>query len=130
MNEEQKLKIILVEDDPFLASMYVSKLETANYEIMSEEDGKKGYELIAKEKPDLVLLDILLPGMDGFEVLKKLKDNEELKNIPVILLTNLGQKNDVEKGLDLGADDYLIKAHFTPSEVIEKIKKAVNNKKQ
>ena len=130
MNEEQKLKIILVEDDPFLASMYVSKLETANYEIMSEEDGKKGYELIAKEKPDLVLLDILLPGMDGFEVLKKLKDNEELKNIPVILLTNLGQKNDVEKGLDLGADDYLIKAHVTPSEVIEKIKKAVNNKKQ
>lgn len=125
MDTDKKTKIVLVEDDPFLANMYVSKLEASDFTIMHEEDGRKGFDLIAKEKPDLILLDILLPGVDGFEILKKLKKEVELKEIPVILLTNLGQKNDVEKGLDLGADDYLIKAHFTPSEVIAKIKKVI-----
>ncbi len=125
MAADKKVKIVLVEDDPFLANMYVSKLEASDFTIMHEEDGRKGFDLIMKEKPDLILLDILLPGVDGFEVLKKLKKDVKLKEIPVILLTNLGQKNDVEKGLDLGADDYLIKAHFTPSEVIAKIKKVI-----
>jgi len=77
---------------------------------------------IKEEKPDLILLDLILPGIDGFEVLTKMKEDPELSKIPVIILSNLGQKEDVERGLKLGASDYLIKAHFTPGEIIEKIK--------
>lgn len=75
-----------------------------------------------------MLLDILLPKMDGFAVLKKLKADESTKNLPVILLTNLGQKDDVQKGLELGASDYLIKAHFKPSETVDKVKKVLGLK--
>ena len=75
--------------------------------------------------PDLILLDIILPKKDGFEVLKALKSDASLKKIPVILLTNLSQKDEVQKGLDLGANDYLIKAHFMPSEVVKKIKRTI-----
>ncbi|MDO8436326.1 MAG: response regulator, partial [bacterium] len=77
---------------------------------------------IKTEKPDLILLDLILPGIDGFEVLAKIKDDPTLSAIPVIILSNLGQQEDVERGLKLGAVDYLIKAHFTPGEIIEKIK--------
>ena len=117
-----KTKILLIEDDTFLAGMYISKLGFENFEILLANDGKQGIKLAEKEKPDLILLDILLPKVDGFEVLKVVKKNDKTKEIPVILLTNLGQKSDVEKGLSLGADDYLIKAHFMPQEVIKKIK--------
>ncbi len=117
-----KTKILLIEDDTFLAGMYISKLGFENFEILLANDGKQGIKLAEKEKPDLILLDILLPKVDGFEVLKVVKKNDKTKEIPVILLTNLGQKSDVEKGLSLGANDYLIKAHFMPQEVIKKIK--------
>ena len=73
------------------------------------------------ELPDLMLLDILMPYMDGLEMLAEVKKEEKLKNIPIILLTNLSQKNDIDTGMGLGANDYLIKSHFTPSEVVEKI---------
>jgi DNA-binding response OmpR family regulator len=76
-----------------------------------------------RKKPDIILLDVLLPKLDGFAVLEKLKEDPATKEIPVILLTNLGQKDDVEKGLESGAADYLIKAHFKPSEVVDKVKK-------
>ena len=75
-----------------------------------------------KKKPDIILLDVLMPKMDGFTVLENLKKDKNLAQIPVILLTNLGQKDDVEKGLELGAVDYLIKAHFKPSETVDKVK--------
>ena len=79
-------------------------------------------------KPDLVLLDLILPGIDGFEVLSKMKEDPELQGIPVIILSNLGQRDDVQKGIDLGAKDYLIKAHFTPGEIVEKIKATLSAK--
>jgi DNA-binding response OmpR family regulator len=75
--------------------------------------------------PDLVLLDVVLPKKDGFEILEALRREERTKKLPIILLTNLGQKPDVERGVSLGADDYIIKAHFTPSEVVEKIKQVL-----
>ncbi len=78
-----------------------------------------------EEKPDIILLDLILPGMDGFEVLAKIKDDPEVENIPVVILSNLGQRDDVERGLKLGAVDFLIKAHFTPGEIIEKIEKVM-----
>lgn len=115
-------KVLLIEDDPFLLNMYATKLEMENFQVFTAEDGEKGLKLIAKEIPSVVLLDIILPGMDGYEVLKKIKADDKLKDIVVILLTNLGQKEDVDKGLSLGAKDFLIKAHTMPAEVVAKIK--------
>ena len=121
-----KIKILLVEDDPFLLSMYNTKFELENFKVVTAEDGEKGLKLAIKELPDVILLDIMLPRMDGFEVLKALKADKKTSGIPVILLTNLSQKEKVKEGLSLGANDYLIKAHFMPSEVVEKIKKLIN----
>lgn len=115
----------MVEDDPFLLSMYSTKFELENFEVKIAEDGEKGWVLAQEYEPDIILLDINLPKMDGFEVLGNIKENDKTKNIPVIMLTNLSQKEDKDKGIELGADDYLVKAHFMPSEVVGKIKKLV-----
>ena len=124
-NKDGKTKILLVGDDPFLSSMYSTKFELENFAVLAAEDGEKGLKLALAERPDIILLDILMPKMNGFEVLEKLKENKETDSIPVILLTNLNQKDEIEKGLSLGANDYLIKAHFMPSEVVDKIKKVI-----
>ncbi|PIR76597.1 MAG: response regulator [Candidatus Magasanikbacteria bacterium CG10_big_fil_rev_8_21_14_0_10_42_10] len=125
MADTQLAHILLVEDDTFLANIYKTKFEMEGFKVSVAEDGEAGYEAAGKIKPDLILLDILLPKMDGFSVLKKLKETDSVKEIPVILLTNLGQKDDVEKGLESGAVDYLIKAHFKPSETVAKVKKVL-----
>lgn len=122
------IKILLIEDDPFLLSMYSTKFEIEKFNVLVADDGEKGLALALKELPDIILLDILMPKMNGFEVLENLKASKEAKDIPVILLTNLNQKDEIEKGLSIGADDYLIKAHFMPSEVVEKIKKVLASK--
>ena len=114
-----------MEDDEFLAELYATKLKLEDYEVALATDGEKGLKMIKEKNPDLILLDIILPKMDGFEILKAMKGDKELKNIPVILLTNLSQKDEVKRGLDLGANDYLIKAHFMPSEVVKKIKQTI-----
>jgi len=119
-------KILIVEDDAFLADIYKTKMEMEGFKVMVATDGEKGLKMIQTKAPDLVLLDILLPKMDGFAILEEAKKAEETKNIPIILLTNLGQNEDVERGLGLGAADYLIKAHFKPAEVASKIKKCLN----
>lgn len=123
---KEKIKILLIEDDTFLLSMYATKFELENFEVIAAEDGEKGVKCALEEKPRVILLDIILPIMDGFEVLKRIKSDPVAKDIPVILLTNLSQKNDIEKGMNLGAVDFLIKAHFTPSEVVEKVKKVLS----
>ncbi len=117
-----KKTIMLVEDDTFVSDIYQTKLEQEGYAVQVAENGLEAMKLLEKGVPDLVLLDIVMPYMDGMEVLKKMKDDERWKNIPVILLTNLSEREKVEEGLGVGANDYLIKSHFTPSEVIEKIK--------
>lgn len=114
--------ILLVEDDEFLAELYATKLTLEGFLVHVAADGRKGLKLAHEQRPDLVLLDIILPKLDGFEVLRELKANPQTKAIPVILLTNLSQRGEVQKGLNLGAVDYLIKAHFMPSEVVAKIK--------
>lgn len=120
---EEKIKILLVEDDKFLSEMYVAKLSGSGFDVETAFDGEEGLAKIKEFKPKLVLLDIVLPKKDGFEVLKELKDKGFLNDTKVIALTNLGQKEEVEKGLSLGASDYIIKAHFTPTEVVAKAKK-------
>lgn len=128
MTESALRHIVLVEDDTFLANIYKTKFEMEGFKVTVAEDGVAGIEEVKKKKPDLVLLDILLPKMDGFTVLENLKKDPEVKDIPVILLTNLGQKDDVDKGLQMGAADYLIKAHFKPSETVDKVKKVLGIK--
>ncbi|MCK5319876.1 response regulator [Candidatus Parcubacteria bacterium] len=122
-DKNNPIKILLIEDDPFLLSMYSIKFEAEGFVVVSADDGEKGLEAAKKTDSDIILLDILMPKMNGFEVLEKLKADERTRKIPIILLTNLNQKDEIEKGLILGADDYLIKAHFMPSEVVTRIKK-------
>lgn len=118
--------ILLVEDDSFLANIYKTKFELEGYQISVSNNGEDGLREAQKKSPDIILLDILMPKMDGFAVLEELKKSDKTKDIPVIMLTNLGQKEDVEKATELGAVDYLIKAHFKPSETLEKVKKALS----
>jgi len=118
-------KVLIVEDDDFLLQMYGTKLELENYGVIMATDGSKGLKAAIKEKPDLILLDLNLPVMDGFKVMEELKKNAETKEIPILVLTNYGQKENIDRCLNLGAADYLIKAHFVPSEVIERIKKII-----
>lgn len=118
-------KILIIEDDKFLRELIARKLSREGYQTLEAVDGEDGFKKVSAEKPELVLLDLILPGMDGFEVLTKMKEDIALAKIPVIILSNLGQKEDVEKGLKVGAIDYLIKAHFTPGEIIEKVARAL-----
>lgn len=124
-----KYKILIVEDDQFLAGMYVDKLENEGvFEVEQAANGKEALKKVEADMPDLILLDIMLPAMSGIEVLKNLKANKDTRNIAVIMLTNLNEKEYIQDALSLGADDYLIKAHFLPSEVIIKIKRVLAGK--
>ena len=120
--------ILLVEDDPFIRDLYFTKLEEAGFSVDIAETGAQAIDKIQEEKPDLILLDIVLPSRDGWSVLKKVKQDDKLKRIIVAMLTNLGQKQEAEKGLKLGAEKYFIKAHYTPQQVVEEIKELLKQK--
>lgn len=129
MNENKKTKILIIEDDSYISDMYRIKLENSGYEVIITGDGIEGFKALEKQKPNVILLDIVMPKMDGFNVLKMIKNDSNYKDIPVILLTNLGQEENVKRGFELGAASYIIKAHFTPSEVVEKIKGVLEKSK-
>ncbi len=112
---------MLVEDDQMISTMYQTKFSMEGYTIEVASDGAAGLEKVKTTKPDVILLDIILPKLDGFAILKEIKSNPETAKIPVILLTNLGQDEDVKKGKTLGADDYFIKSNHTPAEIVEKV---------
>lgn len=116
-------QILLIEDDPFLIEIYATKLKEAGYSVSVAEDGDQGLRVIKQKRPDLVLLDVVLPNFNGWEILRKIKRNNKLKDLKVVVLSNLGEKEEIEKGLKLGATKYLVKAHYTPSEVVKEIKK-------
>lgn len=118
-------RILIIEDDEFLRSLLNTRLSSEGFSVSMAIDGKDGLKKIKEEKPDMILLDLLLPIMDGFEVLSVTKSGESTKSIPVIILSNLGQKKDVDRGLKMGAADYIIKSQFTIEEIIDKIKKTV-----
>jgi len=117
----KKYKVLIVDDDQFISDMYVLKFKEAGFEAAAAAEGMAAIEHVKKESPDLVLLDIVLPNMDGFDILKALAKEKLLVNTKVVLLSNLGEKKDIEKGLALGAIDYIVKAHHTPSEVVAKV---------
>ncbi|MFH0906971.1 MAG: response regulator [bacterium] len=114
--------ICVIEDDKFLRELLVRKLEMVGFVISAIADGKGILEKVKEEMPKLILLDLVLPGVDGFDILEDIKQDPQTSKIPVIILSNLGQKEEVEKGLSMGAGDYMIKAHFTPDEIIKKVK--------
>lgn len=116
-------QILLVEDDPFLKDVYTKKLQQAGFDITNADNGERALRAIKETVFDLVLLDIVVPDIDGWEILKKIKNPKDKNQAKVIVFSNLGQKSEVEKGLRLGADRYLIKANYTPSEVIEEVEK-------
>ena len=120
-------KILLVEDDTLLIDIYSTKLKEAGYEFEVISDGNQVLEAVKTHKPDFVLLDIVLPQKDGWEILKSLKEDAATKDVKVLVLSNLGQKEEIEKGLKLGAVQYLIKAHYTPSQVVQEIEKIINS---
>ena len=116
-------KILAIEDDRFLRKLLIDRLLEEGYSVEGAIDGEEGLKKTKESTFDLILLDLVLPGIGGFEVLVSLKKDQNLKKIPVLILSNLGQKEEIEKGLKLGAIDYIIKAHFTLDEIVEKIKK-------
>ena len=122
---EQSHKILIIEDDTSLLRLYQTKLEKLGYTIAAAQDGQEGLEKVSSFNPDVILLDIIIPKLDGFAVLERLKAMSGTKNIPVILLTNLGQDEDIQKGKSLGAAGYLVKSDFTPAEVGKKIEEAL-----
>ncbi len=117
-----KKKILIIEDDAMIRSMYQTKLEQEGYIVMLADNGGQGLEMALKEKPDLVILDVIMPQMDGFSVLREMRLADSLKKTPIILLTNLGTTEDRKKGEHYGATDYLVKADLTPAQISEKIK--------
>ncbi len=121
MEEKTKKKVLIIEDEATLQKALQEVLVAEGYDILSALDGSRGLEMAREENPDLILLDIILPKMDGFEVLKELKSEEKTESIPVIILTNLSDISDIQKALDLGATTYLVKADFSLEDVIKKV---------
>lgn len=117
MDEAASKKILIVEDDLFIRELYERTLTQAGYAVVTAADGQEGLKL-AKDKPDLVLLDIMLPKVHGIDVLKKLKEDQTTKNIPIVMLTNLGQENIMNEAFKIGAAGYLVKMRFEPQEIV------------
>lgn len=115
------IKILIVEDDQFLISLVGRRLSKEGYKISFATDGIQALKLLESEIPDLMLLDIIMPGMNGFEVLEKIKTNPQYNKIAVIIFSNIGQEHEINEGKRLGADEFLIKANFTPKEIVDKI---------
>ena len=126
MNKNKK-KILIIEDEPDMRQILKSMLETY-YEVLTAKDGEEGLKLAIKKKPDLVLLDIILPKMGGFEVLSKMQYDPATREIPVIILSNLGQEKEVEKGKALGACDYLVKARVHLADILKKVEAVLKSR--
>ncbi|MEX2043592.1 MAG: response regulator [Patescibacteria group bacterium] len=125
--------ILLIEDDPMLTELYQTKLELETFRVSIATDGKEGLALARRVKPDLILLDIMLPEMNGFEILKKLSEHAATKQIPVIVLTNLGgERADSDKrlALSLGAKEFLVKTFHLPDDIVGKIKTTLGTRKR
>ena len=120
-------KILLIEDEEIMIGLLQRKLTKEGYEISVAGDGEEGLKVMREVKPDLILLDIIMPKMGGFEVMEKINKDPELKKIPVIVISNSGQPVELDRAQKLGAKDWLIKTEFDPQEVINKVKKQLKN---
>ena len=126
MLKHGEIKILVIEDDKFLRELLVGKLKKEGYATTEAVDGEEGLDAAKKDPPHLIMLDLVLPGADGFEILQDLKNNPNLSKIPVIVLSNLGSREDIDRALSLGAKEFLVKAHHTPQEIVDTIKKVLD----
>ena len=119
--DKQKHKILIVDDDVFLLDMYATKFKEEGFDVEIAQGGKEALDKIKEGLyPEVVLLDVVMPGMDGFEVLGTIRKDNLIPTSKIIILSNLGQKENIDKGKELGVTDYVVKAYFTPSEVVKK----------
>jgi DNA-binding response OmpR family regulator len=123
MEDARKFKILIIEDDPMIQKVYHDKLAIEGYDVDVASNGEEGINMALDGKPDLVLLDLVLPKINGFVVLSELRKNPKTQRTPIIILSNRGGEDEIEKGLKLGADDYIVKVFATPIHVIERIQK-------
>jgi len=119
---EEKKKVLIVEDDPFIRDIYHVKFSQEGFEVFLADNGIEALKKMEQSVPDIILLDIIMPYMDGMETLKNIKSRDEWKKIPIIMLTNISEKEKITESENYGIGDYLIKSHFTPSEVVQKVK--------
>lgn len=119
---DEKRKVLLVEDDPFIRDIYQVKFSQEGFEVAAVDNGAEALKQLEQSIPDVILLDIIMPYMDGMETLKNIRNNENWKKIPVIMLTNISEKEKINESEEYEISDYLIKSHFTPSEVVGKVK--------
>lgn len=123
------MRILIAEDEEVLLNVLKDRFEAEGWEVFVAKNGEEATNSIAKNSLDLVMLDLLMPKKDGFEVLKEVRSNAELKNLPIIVLSNLGGDEDIKKAIQLGANDYFVKTQHPMSEVVEKVKKVLKGKK-
>ncbi len=119
---EAKDIILIIEDDQFLQKIYSNKLHAEGFGVSQAAEGNEGLRKVKDEKPDLIILDLILPGKNGFDILAEIKGNDTTKEIPVIILSNLGQDKDIKRGLEMGAVDYFVKTDIKLSEVLGKVR--------
>lgn len=129
MDDPQK-KILIIEDNKFLSDILMRKLRKEGFDSLLAIDGEDGLKRARKDKPDLIILDLVLPGIDGFEVLKRMKSDHELSSIPIIVLSNLGQQAEKEYALNLGADEFMVKADFNLNEIVWRIRQRLQKSKK
>lgn len=120
-----KKLILIIEDDKFFQTLVSKKLTNEGFNVLAASDSREALKILEENKPALIVLDLILPLLSGFEILSVLKKDEKTKDIPVLILSNLGQKEEVEKAIALGAVGFMIKVNFTPEEIVRKIKSIV-----
>jgi DNA-binding response OmpR family regulator len=120
-------KIVVVEDAELIAQLLERRLRAEGYYVFTAKDGEEGLDMIKREKPDLVLLDIVLPRINGFQIIEQLKEDRKLRKIRIIIISNSGQPEEIERAKELGVLDWLVKTEFDPQEVVEKVKKSIGS---
>jgi DNA-binding response OmpR family regulator len=126
----EKGTILIVEDQEGFRRIYEDLLTHEGYEVLTAEDGEKGWRLSHERKPDLILLDLGLPVMDGFEVLRRLKGEEATRSIPVVIFSVMGEQQDITKALGMGADDYTVKGFYTPRQILGKVQGLIGRERE
>lgn len=122
-------KILIIEDDPLIVKIYTTRLTADGYQVFSSDNGEEGLTLAEQEIPDLVLLDVMMPKLDGFAVLERIRMNAQMKTTPVIMYSNLAQDSEIARAKELGVTEFIAKAGISPMEMVEKIKQYLSNAK-
>lgn len=127
MEKKRTALLLVAEDDQFYANLYRTKLEKEGFGVLVASNGTETLELLKKNSPNLIILDLVMPEMDGFEVLKKLREEKDLRDVPVIILSNLGQPEDIERAKELGVFKYIIKSNVSIHQMVESVEEALNS---